>query len=74
LEPAFKPKIGPWKDGLEQLLSANEGKPPRERLTLIRIFEDLRGRGYDGGYDAVRRYARRWARQTRRDSDCPFGL
>jgi hypothetical protein len=32
-------------------------------LTLIRIFEELRGRGYDGGYDAVRRYARRWAKQ-----------
>jgi hypothetical protein len=26
-----------------------------ERLTLIRIFEELRGRGYEGGYDAVRR-------------------
>src|SRR6266478_4496126 len=30
---------------------------------LIRIFEELRGRGYDGGYDALRRYARRWAKQ-----------
>lgn len=27
----------------------------------MRLFEDLRGRGYEGGYDAVRRYARRWA-------------
>ena len=36
-------------------------RPSRERLTLIRLFEELRGRGYDGGYDAVRRYARRWA-------------
>lgn len=35
------------------------GKAPRERLTLIRLFEELRGCGYDGGYDAVRRYARR---------------
>jgi hypothetical protein len=29
----------------------------RERLTLIRMFEDLRRLGYEGGYDAVRRYA-----------------
>jgi hypothetical protein len=29
-----------------------------EQLTLIWIFEDLRGRGYAGGYDAVRRYAK----------------
>ena len=37
---------------------ANDGKPARERLTLIRIFEELRDLGYEGGYDAVRRYAR----------------
>jgi hypothetical protein len=31
-------------------------------MTLIRLFERLRGRGYEGGYDAVRRYAREWQR------------
>src|SRR6476660_2772039 len=55
------PKIGRWRDALDQLLAQNETKSSRERLTLIRLFEELRGRGYDGGYDAVRRYARRWA-------------
>src|SRR3954470_23818969 len=35
----------------------------RERLTLIRIFEELRGLGYEGGYDAVRRYARSWRKE-----------
>src|SRR6516165_9982624 len=57
------PKIGRWRDTLDQLLSQNEAKSSRERLTLIRLFEELRGHGYDGGYDAVRRYARRWAKQ-----------
>ena len=56
------PKIGRWRDTLDQLLLANEEKPSRERLTLIRIFEELRARGYDGGYDAVRRYAGRWSK------------
>ena len=56
------PKIGPWSDKLDQLLLANEAKVARERLTLIRLFEELCGLGYDGGYDAVRRYARRWAK------------
>ena len=56
------PKIGRWRETLDQLLSENEAKPSRERLTLIRLFEELRGRGYEGGYEAVRRYARRWER------------
>jgi transposase len=56
------PRIGPWQDALDQLLMVNEAKPSRERLTLIRVFEELRGRGYEGGYDAVRRYARGWQR------------
>ena len=55
------PRIGPWQGQLEQILSANANKPSRERLTLIRIFEDLRGLGYEGGYDAVRRFAKTWS-------------
>ena len=57
------PRIGPWSDKLDQLLSVNEGKASRERLTLIRLFEELRSCGYAGGYDAVRRYARRWSKE-----------
>src|SRR5215203_5454731 len=57
------PRIGPWRDQLEALLTANESRAARERLTLIRIFEDLRGLGYGGGYDAVRRYARAWCQE-----------
>jgi transposase len=54
------PKIGPWRDAIDALLLANDGKAPRERLTLIRVFEALQGSGYDGSYDAVRRYAKAW--------------
>jgi transposase len=58
-----RPKLGRWTEELDALLAGNAAKPAREQLTLIRIFEELRERGYDGGYDAVRRYARRWAKQ-----------
>ena len=58
-----RPKLGRWTAELEELLAGNETKPAREQLTLIRIFEALRGRGYAGGYDAVRRYARRWSKE-----------
>src|SRR6266478_3856906 len=56
------PKLGRWTTDLDELLARNEAKAAREQRTLIRIFEDLRGRGYAGGYDAVRRYARRWSK------------
>lgn len=52
-----RPKIGPWRDELDALLATNAKRSSRERLTLIRIFEELRGLGCEGGYDAVRRYA-----------------
>jgi transposase len=54
------PKIGPWRDRLDCLLRENEEKPTRERLTFVRLFEELRGFGYEGSYDAVRRYAIKW--------------
>ncbi|MFS8039432.1 IS21 family transposase [Xanthobacter sp. AM11] len=56
------PRIGPWREALDGLLASNEGKPARERLTLIRIFEELRSQGYEGSYDALRRYAKGWRR------------
>jgi transposase len=57
-----KPKIGPWQVQLDGFLNGNRGKAAREQLTLIRIYEELRALGYDGSYDAVRRYAKSWAK------------
>ena len=57
-----QPKIGPWRNELDRMLAENLRKPKRERLTRIRIFEELRDLGYDGGYDAVRRYAAAWSK------------
>jgi transposase len=55
-----RPRLGAWHDELDRLLLSNESKPARERLTLIRVYEELRELGYEGSYDAVRRYARKW--------------
>jgi transposase len=54
------PKLGPWAANLERLLNANDRKAQHERLKMIRVFEELQGLGYRGGYDAVRRYATSW--------------
>jgi transposase len=53
-----QPRIGPWQVQLDALLDGNDAKAKRERLTLIRIYEELRGLGYEGSYDAIRRYAK----------------
>src|ERR1700744_2581562 len=68
-----RPKLGRWASELDGLLAANAAKSAREQLTLIRIFEELRGRGYDGGSDAVRRYARRWAKQHGQATAAAYG-
>jgi hypothetical protein len=53
-------------------LAANEAKPARERLTLIRVFEALRALGYGGGEDAVRRYARGRRRESKTSTDANY--
>ncbi|EAV40700.1 Integrase, catalytic region [Stappia aggregata IAM 12614] len=63
-----RPKIGPWQSYLDDMLGENANRPKRERLTLVRIYEELRGRGCDGEYDAVRRYAARWSKSIREAS------
>ena len=57
------PKIDPWRDRLDSRLIESEGKSSREQLTLVRLFGELRGLGYEGGYDAVRRYVRSWRKE-----------
>jgi hypothetical protein len=57
VQPGRKPVDG-WKI-LDRLLARNGDSPARERLTLIRIFEELRALGFEGGYDVMRRYAGR---------------
>ena len=60
VEPSL-PQLGNHVAALDKMLADTATKPKRERLTYQRMFEELRGAGYTGGYDAVRRYGRAWA-------------
>src|SRR4051794_22130857 len=67
-----RPKLGRWATELDGLLAGNAAKAAREQLTLIRVFEELRERGYDGGDDAGRRYARRWSKERGQSSAAAY--
>ena len=59
------PKLGAFIGRLEAMLETNASGARKDRLTLTRIADLLGREGYDGGYDAVRRYAGRWTAKRR---------
>lgn len=67
-----RPKIDPWRSDLDELLTETAQRPKRERLTPIRVCEELRNRGYDGSHEAVRRYAASWSKATQEASANAF--
>ena len=54
------PKLDGFIDTLEQMLTERQSLPRRQRCKFTRIFERLEAQGYEGGYDAIRRYANKW--------------
>ena len=54
------PKLGDWVEVLAEILEKEGGLPKRERRSTQRLFEELRGRGYDGAHDSVHRFAKAW--------------
>ncbi|RSY02993.1 transposase, partial [Sphingomonas koreensis] len=62
------PRLGPFQERLDTLLTENETRHRRDRLRMTRIHDLLCREGFEGSYDAVRRYARRWAEARRKDA------
>ena len=58
VQPA--PKLGQWVAVLVALLEKEAQLPRRERRSTQRLFEELRGRGYDGAHDSVHRFVKAW--------------
>jgi transposase len=71
-EEAPAPKLGPFHGIIRSILECDAEAPPKQRHTLMRIFERLRDEhGYAGGYDAVRRYVGK-LRQRERETFIPL--
>jgi len=54
------PKLGDWIEVLTEILEKEGNLPKRERRSTQRLFEELRGRGYDGAHDSVHRFVKAW--------------
>jgi transposase len=54
------PKLGDWVEVLREILEKEAKLPRRERRSTQRLFEELRGRGYDGAHDSVHRFVKTW--------------
>ena len=60
------PKLGEWVEALTEILEAKSDLPKRERRSTQRLFEELRGRGYDGAHDSVHRFTKSWREERAR--------
>src|SRR5260370_27123816 len=54
------PKLGEWIAVLTEILEAEATLPKRERRSTQRLFEELRGRGYDGAHDSGHLFVKAW--------------
>ena len=60
------PKLGEWLGQLTEIVEAESRLPKRERRSTQRLFEELRGRGYDGAHDSVHRFVKEWREERAR--------
>jgi transposase len=61
-----QPKLGSFVPVLAAILEAEAKLPRRERRSTQRLFEELRGRGYEGAHDSVHRFVKAWREERAR--------
>jgi transposase len=62
------PVLGPYLERLREILTQEFDLPVKGRRTGKKIYEALQQEGYDGGYDAIRRYIKAWKEENHRQS------
>ena len=63
------PRLGSYRNRLDELLEENMNRPKRRKMTAQRMFEILQGEGYKGAYDSVQRYSKKWREERGREPD-----
>jgi transposase len=66
------PRLGDHIDLLKERLSTDQHLPKKQRRTAQILYEQLQLEGYTGGYDAVRRYVKRWLQDNKRSETQVF--
>lgn len=61
-----------FQSDLDRLLMSNIGKPRRERLTLVRIYEELCSWGFEGSYSCIRHYVQIFSKAHNHTSAAAF--
>lgn len=57
------PQIGPYLEILNEQLDQDWQRPKKKRLTAMRLYEFLKDQGYEGSYDSIQRYVRKWRQE-----------
>jgi transposase len=58
-----QPRLGPYFGILDEYLIKDWKKPKKRRITARRLYELLSEQGYEGAYDSVQRYVRKWRQE-----------
>jgi transposase len=56
-------QLSNYVEDLTSLLEADASLPIKRRHTAQRLYETLKGKGYEGAYDSVQRYVKKWREQ-----------
>ena len=58
------PRMSGFTEWVIEQLEYDANQPKKYRRTAKVLYNELQGRGYEGGYDAVRRFIRRWREES----------
>jgi len=68
LVPERPSKLDPYAEKLAACLKTEAGKPRKQRRTLKQLHAERASLGYEGSYNRVAAFARRWKEERQRES------